>query len=132
MIFHKHGVMHHSLILLHVRFAKGSFIAYMGRFNTHARTRFLSPGITYTVNLVFKFLDVEKNSIKPRLISLEYKLEGEAKSYISYLAYGREDGWMMAELFQFTNIMRPADLEIQFKGTVDNSSLENVSWQKLV
>ncbi|KAJ9537423.1 hypothetical protein OSB04_030156 [Centaurea solstitialis] len=105
------------------RFKKGSVIAPYGRFIAHANAQFLSPGITYTVNLVFKFIDAERNSSEPRLISLRYKLEEGTSSLMSYLAYGREDGWMMVELFQFTNIMTSVDLEITFEGPKDGSSL---------
>ncbi|KAJ9537424.1 hypothetical protein OSB04_030157 [Centaurea solstitialis] len=110
-------------LLLYVKFEKGSVIAPYGRFIAHARTQFLSPGITYTVNLVFKFLDAKRISSEPRFISLRYKLVGGRNSCISYLAYGRDDGWMMVELFQFTNIMTSVDLEITFEGPKDGSSL---------
>ncbi|KAI3692230.1 hypothetical protein L6452_32041 [Arctium lappa] len=98
------------------RFSEGTYRSYDGRFKAHVRTRFLSPRITYTVNLVFKFYLTKKNLSKPALLALKYKLEGETKSSILYLADGREDGWMMVELFQFASDTRIFDVKICFEG----------------
>ncbi|KAK1417799.1 hypothetical protein QVD17_26933 [Tagetes erecta] len=39
-----------------------------------------------------------------------YKLKGETETLLSYLAYEREDGWWMTELYQFTSDQRIVDL----------------------
>ncbi|KAJ9542523.1 hypothetical protein OSB04_029029 [Centaurea solstitialis] len=115
--------MYRILLLLHVRFAEGSYLAYAGKFKAHIRTRFLSPQITYTVNLVFKFLHTRKHSSERTYLPLRYKLVGEISSLNSYLALEREDGWMMVELYQFTGHKRNFDLAIQFHGKVSDDDL---------
>ncbi|KAM0070232.1 putative protein kinase RLK-Pelle-CrRLK1L-1 family [Helianthus debilis subsp. tardiflorus] len=92
-----------------------------GSLKTHVQTQFLLPEITYTVNLVFKFILPEKARKEFDLISLKYKLQGESKTSISYLASEREDGWWMCELYQFTSDHRIVDLQIEFDG-FDRSS----------
>lgn len=81
---------------------------------TCVKAQFLSPGITYTVNLVFKFTLPRKDRKCHDRIALKYKLQGDTHSSISYLAYEREDGWWMCELYQFTSDHRTIDLEILF------------------
>ncbi|KAK1417801.1 hypothetical protein QVD17_26935 [Tagetes erecta] len=85
-----------------------------GMVKTRVKAQFLSPGITYTVNLVFKFTLPRKDRKCHDRIALKYKLQGEKHSSISYLAYEREDGWWMCELYQFTSDRRTIDLEILF------------------
>ncbi|XP_076955813.1 F-box protein VBF-like [Bidens hawaiensis] len=46
--------------------------------------------------------------------SLKYKLKGETKSSVSHLAYKRDDGLYMAELYQFTCDHNVVDLQILF------------------
>ncbi|MFS7982386.1 putative protein kinase RLK-Pelle-LRR-I-1 family [Helianthus anomalus] len=98
------------------RFAVGTYHSVIGRFRTRVKTQFLSPLITYKVNLVFKFMLPERMS-KCKLISLKYKLLGERKYSTSYFAYEREDGWWMAELYRFTSDGRSIDLDILFDGS---------------
>ncbi|KAM0070308.1 putative protein kinase RLK-Pelle-CrRLK1L-1 family [Helianthus debilis subsp. tardiflorus] len=98
------------------------------KWEADVKTQFLSPGITYTVNLVFKFYSererrCEPISLKYRLqgerfepISLKYRLQGERESSISYIAYEREEGWWACELYQFTTDHRTVDLQILFEG----------------
>ncbi|KAJ0872849.1 putative protein kinase RLK-Pelle-CrRLK1L-1 family [Helianthus annuus] len=85
-------------------------------FKTRVETQFLSPGITYTVNLVFKFKFLVDEAINCHLMSLKYKLQGETKSSVSHLAYKTEDGWWRSELYQFASDDRVVDLEILFDG----------------
>ncbi|KAJ0859260.1 putative protein kinase RLK-Pelle-CrRLK1L-1 family [Helianthus annuus] len=98
------------------RFAVGTCLYFPcdGILKTHVKSQFLSPGITYTVNIVFKF---ENPKVRKgyELISLRYKLQGETESSISHLAYEREDGWWMCELYHFTCDRRTVDLQILFE-----------------
>ncbi|MFS7923075.1 putative protein kinase RLK-Pelle-LRR-I-1 family [Helianthus anomalus] len=91
------------------RFAVGCYEPSGAKFKTHVRTQFLSPQITYTVNLVFK---IKKN--KKQGIVIEHKLEGEKATSYSFLSGEREDGWLTAELYRFTSEQRTVDLEIMF------------------
>ncbi|KAJ0691165.1 putative protein kinase RLK-Pelle-CrRLK1L-1 family [Helianthus annuus] len=83
---------------------------------TRVETQFLSPGITYTVNLVFKFIFPVDEAINCLLMPLKYKLQGETKTSVSPLAYKTEDGWWRSELYQFTSDDRVVDLEILLDG----------------
>ncbi|KAJ0954723.1 putative protein kinase RLK-Pelle-CrRLK1L-1 family [Helianthus annuus] len=91
------------------RFAKGCYEPLGKKFKTSVRTQFLSPSITYTVNLVFK-----NKKAKERYVGLEYKLEGQKHKSYSFVSDEREDGWLTAELYQFTSDQRNVDLEILF------------------
>lgn len=90
----------------------------LGIFKTHVRAQFLSPLVTYTVNLVFKFSQRDNTLSKVRFTSLVYKLKHERwiQSSLSYLAHERDDGWMMIELYQFTSDANTIDLTIHFEG----------------
>ncbi|KAI7732387.1 hypothetical protein M8C21_025785 [Ambrosia artemisiifolia] len=100
------------------RFAMGSYLAYNRKFKIRVRTQFLSPKTVYEVNLVFKF--IKKNpSDEPPYIALEYKLAGNTKFSIVHLADEREDGWLMARLYELTSESRNVDLEIIFKSSKD-------------
>ncbi|KAJ9537416.1 hypothetical protein OSB04_030149 [Centaurea solstitialis] len=105
------------------RFGDGSYLAYGGKFKAHIRTRFLSPGITYTVNLVFKFLHTRKHSSERTYLPLRYRLQGEISYSYSYLALEREDGWMMVELYHFIGDKRNFDKAIQFNSKVYGDDL---------
>ncbi|KAM0070294.1 putative protein kinase RLK-Pelle-CrRLK1L-1 family [Helianthus debilis subsp. tardiflorus] len=86
---------------------------------TQVRSQFLSPGITYTVNLVFNFEkedNMEEDFKGCQDISLKYRLQGERESSISYLAYQIEDRRWACELYQFTTDHRTVDLQILFEG----------------
>ncbi|KAL7596053.1 hypothetical protein Lser_V15G29985 [Lactuca serriola] len=89
------------------RFAVNGHQPLCMEFKTHVRPQFLSQYITYTVNLVFqlKYTDY---------LGLCYRLAGETKSWTSYLVEKREDGCLMAELYQFTSDNRNVDHEITF------------------
>ncbi|KAK9049937.1 hypothetical protein SSX86_031094 [Deinandra increscens subsp. villosa] len=93
---------------------------------TRVKTQFLSPGITYGVNLVFKFMhprDTKKGRV---LITLKYRLQGETKTSISHFAVQREDGWYMAELYQLISEQRIVDHKIWFVGFFDDYEVINV------
>ncbi|KAK9077819.1 hypothetical protein SSX86_006157 [Deinandra increscens subsp. villosa] len=92
------------------------YITHNGVFKAHLRPQFLSPQTTYTVNLVFRRPGEVLPSIKARYLRVKYRLEGESKLSVSYLADVREDGWLMAELYQFDSQRRDIDIEISFEG----------------
>ncbi|KAK1417783.1 hypothetical protein QVD17_26917 [Tagetes erecta] len=99
------------------RFVVGPYQYENGRVKTHVKTQFLTPLITYAVNLVFKFRRIVNKTGCPELVRLKYKLQGETESSIAYLADERKDGWWMCELYQFTSQdHRTIDLEIIFDG----------------
>ncbi|KAD4178564.1 hypothetical protein E3N88_27155 [Mikania micrantha] len=91
------------------RFAAGCYEPCGAKFKAHVRTQFLLPQIAYTVNLVFK-----RNMSREQYIGLEYKLEGEEDKSYTFLSDEREDGWLTAELYQFTSDNITIDLEIMF------------------
>ncbi|CAI9261800.1 unnamed protein product [Lactuca saligna] len=84
-------------------------------FKTHVIAQFLSLHTTYTVNLVF-LLDPKVN-YKDCDVRLKYILAGETKHSTSYLADEGEDGWLIAELYQFTSTTRTIELEITFESS---------------
>ncbi|XP_076957728.1 uncharacterized protein LOC143633282 [Bidens hawaiensis] len=108
------------------------YITNYGTFKAHVRTQFLSPLITYTVNLVFKHTKCAFT--EPHYLGIRYRLEGETKPSVSCLADVREDGWLMAELYQFESQERNVDLEISFEGVMDYSSqylIEGIEFQPI-
>ncbi|KAJ9537979.1 hypothetical protein OSB04_030712 [Centaurea solstitialis] len=101
------------------RFAVHNYLSYDGKFKTHVQTQLLSPEVTYTVNLVFKCNFTNGSLSKATQLALKYKLRSETGYTISYLADGREDGWLMVELYHFTNDKIDVDLEIWFESSVN-------------
>ncbi|MFS7923108.1 putative protein kinase RLK-Pelle-CrRLK1L-1 family [Helianthus anomalus] len=103
------------------RFAAGKcYVTHNGKFVARLQAQFLSPQIAYTVNLVFK-RPGEVVAIKPCYVGIRYRLKGETECSVSCLADVKEDGWLMAELYQFESQSRYVDLEILFEGVIDNS-----------
>lgn len=97
------------------RFIVGTCFALDFKFKIRARAQFLTPSITYTVNLVFKFYN-ERNLTRQPNILLKYKVRGQTKtSSFSYLAVKRDDDWWMVELCHFTSQGTIADFEIIFE-----------------
>ncbi|XP_076932196.1 uncharacterized protein LOC143597639 [Bidens hawaiensis] len=107
------------------------YITNYGTFKAHVRTQLLTPLITYTVNLVFKHTKFAFT--EPYYLGIRYRLEGETKPLVSCLAGVREDGWLMAELYQFESQERNVSLEISFEGIMDYSSrnliIEGIEFQ---
>ncbi|PWA47358.1 protein kinase domain, Nitrogen network kinase 1, Phloem protein 2-like protein [Artemisia annua] len=98
-------------------------------FKVHIRTQFLTPSIRYTVNLV---LCKDEYSIEQMYAALRYKLEGEAKTSIVYLATTTKDNLSyIAELYQFTSDGRVFDLEIVFLDHKKDLHVEGVLFQPL-
>ncbi|XP_076909262.1 uncharacterized protein LOC143566448 [Bidens hawaiensis] len=91
-------------------------------FKAHVKAQFLSPQITYTVNLVLRHLGEMPASVNPCYFGIKYRLEGETKCSVSYLTDAREDGCSMAELFQFESEKSNVDLKISFEGIMGSFS----------
>ncbi|KAL7594775.1 hypothetical protein Lser_V15G29997 [Lactuca serriola] len=92
------------------RFNMDYSIPYCYKSKLQVRTQFLSPHITYTVNLVFDFDYPIHN-----YFGINYILAGETKSSTVYLVDERKDGWLMAELYHFTIDKRRIDFDITFE-----------------
>ncbi|KAJ9537574.1 hypothetical protein OSB04_030307 [Centaurea solstitialis] len=100
----------------HSRFAEGCYQVKENILTAHVRARFLSPEITYTVNFVFKILDmytIQEEYYRP--VEFMHRLVGETEASISHIAICSENGWTMCELYQFTSDGTRFDLDIQFK-----------------
>ncbi|GJT14470.1 kinase-like domain, phloem protein 2-like protein [Tanacetum coccineum] len=98
-------------------------------FKVHIRTQFLTPSIRYTLNLVVR----KGNSSEKQLhVALRYKLEGETKTSIVYLATTTKDNRsFIAELYQFTSNGRTFDLDIVFEDHKDDLEVEGILFQPL-
>lgn len=81
------------------------------------------------MNFVFKFKNGKES--KEPYIALKYKLEGETKTSIVYLADERKDEWLMAELYQFTSDETIVDLEIIFEANKEWLVVEGIEFQPL-
>ncbi|CAI9304508.1 unnamed protein product [Lactuca saligna] len=86
------------------------FISFSSDFKVEVRTRFLSPHVTYTINLVFKH-EINKYGIYVPFI---YKLEEETHYSKSHIVQLRKDGWLMAELYRFTSYKKEHEFKIEF------------------
>ncbi|KAJ9537981.1 hypothetical protein OSB04_030714 [Centaurea solstitialis] len=107
------------------RFGKVGYLQ-LRKINVHARAQFLSPRVTYTVNLVFRppYTD-DINSKEPVYVAIVYKLDEERESSIAYIADRREDGWLMVQFYQFTSDTKYFDLRFQFEATRER---DHYSW----
>lgn len=86
------------------------FISFSSDFKVEVRTRFLSPHVTYTINLVFKH-EINKYGIYVPFI---YKLKEETHYSKSHIVQLRKDGWLMAELYRFTSYKEEHEFKIDF------------------
>ncbi|KAK9050765.1 hypothetical protein SSX86_030265 [Deinandra increscens subsp. villosa] len=87
-----------------------------GAVKTRVEAQFLSPGITYTVNLVFKYMLPMKKARKDhQYIKLDYSLNDRYyENNLAYFACERKDGWWMCELCHFTSDQRKVGFSFQF------------------
>ncbi|GJU80709.1 hypothetical protein Tco_1283074 [Tanacetum coccineum] len=100
------------------RFVAGCYKAHMMKFKIRVITPlFLSPDVTYGVNLVFKYSEIEQDERQQEASSCMYKLLGETEIWMVNIGDLREDGWLVAELYHFTNEGEKSilDLEIIFE-----------------
>ncbi|PWA68593.1 protein kinase domain, Nitrogen network kinase 1, Phloem protein 2-like protein [Artemisia annua] len=101
--------------ILNSRFPGGRCYLYQREFKARVRGEYLTPHISYTVNLVLRYKkQSEVNSFNP----LRYKIDGEdeTKVFIIYPSiHEREDGWFIVPLYHFTTQHATADLQFQFE-----------------
>ncbi|GJY57850.1 kinase-like domain, phloem protein 2-like protein [Tanacetum coccineum] len=110
------------------RFPAGLYQTNNKGFITHVKTHFLSPLITYTVNLVFDISSYGEQAY----VDLKYRLKGETPTSTVYLANKRKDDRLyMAELYQFTSEGSIVDLEIMFDDCETNIGVEGILFQPL-
>ncbi|KAL4565078.1 hypothetical protein LXL04_029161 [Taraxacum kok-saghyz] len=106
------------------RFGADYDINFFKEFKIHVRTQFLTPHITYAVNLVF-----DSNYISyTRTLYIDYTLAGEREPWTSNVLDTREDGWFTTELYQFTSDRRCVELDITFS-CMDEIGVEGIEFQ---
>ncbi|GKC75600.1 hypothetical protein Tco_1126374 [Tanacetum coccineum] len=76
-----------------------------------ANPRFLSPNVTYSINLIYKYLCSDKGGHVP----LKYKLQEEKKYWTSCVAH-RRGQWLITELYQFTSYQRKHEFSFEVVG----------------
>ncbi|KAJ0639797.1 hypothetical protein HanLR1_Chr16g0607761 [Helianthus annuus] len=77
------------------------------------KTQFLSPNVTYIINLVYKRDHPHQDDLR---IPFKYKLEGMRKYATSCVSRVGEGGWRRTELLQFTSTKNEHHFDIQFSG----------------
>lgn len=99
------------------------------RFKACVRGEYLTPQISYTLNLVFRYRwQSSVNSYNP----LRYKIDGEdeTKVFIIYPStHMREDGWFIVPLHQFTCQHKTADLQFEFESHATNLLVAGIEFQ---
>ncbi|GJR88792.1 kinase-like domain, phloem protein 2-like protein [Tanacetum coccineum] len=95
------------------RFFNVVMCSYNG-FKVKVYTQFLSPNVTYTINLVFKisFENYEVQKAIGTYVSCTYKLEEETHYLNSSNATMREDGWLVIPLYRFISYQKKYDFNI--------------------
>lgn len=74
------------------------------------KTKLLSLGLNYKVNLIFRFCGPRRSYAKQMYVNLKYKKGGE--NFHAYFATWRDDGWMIIELCSFFYNKEDADFEV--------------------
>ncbi|KAL4581145.1 hypothetical protein LXL04_017354 [Taraxacum kok-saghyz] len=98
------------------------------QFSVDIKTKFLSPNITYKVNIVFIHGVKRWDNL-----SVQYKSPSETNYLVSFVAHERRDGWLTAELYQFINVSGNIDLKIEFRclNGIDVEGIEFVPVEKV-
>ncbi|GJW42895.1 kinase-like domain, phloem protein 2-like protein [Tanacetum coccineum] len=110
------------------RFPAGLYQTNNKGFKTHVKTQFLSPSITYTVNLVLDSFSFGEQAY----VDLKYRLKGETTTSTVYLANRRDDDMChIVELYQFTSDGSIVDLEIDFDDHGTNLRVEGILFRPL-
>ncbi|MFS7922448.1 hypothetical protein Hanom_Chr03g00249271 [Helianthus anomalus] len=78
---------------------KVDYLLFLG-LRLKVKTQFLSPNVTYTINLVYKCKHPLQHNLR---IPFKYKLEEMSEYSKSCVAHVGEHEWLRTELFQFTN-----------------------------
>ncbi|PWA41314.1 protein kinase domain, Nitrogen network kinase 1, Phloem protein 2-like protein [Artemisia annua] len=116
------------------RFVAGCYKAHKMEFKIRVITPlFLSPHVTYRVNLVFHYSKIKQ--MKQQSFPLMYKLLGGTKISMVNVADMRGDGRLVAQLYRFTNEGDKSilDLEIIFEdsGLSGYFYIEGINFQPL-
>ncbi|KAM0068517.1 putative protein kinase RLK-Pelle-CrRLK1L-1 family [Helianthus debilis subsp. tardiflorus] len=95
------------------RFSNVVMCTYNG-FKVKVFTRFLTPHVTYTINIVFKinFQNYEVQKGIGTCVSCSYKLDDDSHYLYSSNANMREDGWLVIPLYQFTSNQKTHNFNI--------------------
>nr|XP_043629412.1 uncharacterized protein LOC122600723 [Erigeron canadensis] len=118
------------------RFPVGTYSTLDRKFKTRVRTQFLTPNITYTINLVYKNWFSSGPFHSEDVIEIEYKLDdhihGETKTWTTYLGDHRGNGWYAVELYQFTSDGTPVNLDISFEAKLYSGRVvEGIEFQSM-
>ncbi|PWA35874.1 Concanavalin A-like lectin/glucanase, subgroup [Artemisia annua] len=98
--------------IVNSRFPGGRCYYYDDAFKARVRGEYLTPHISYTLNLIFRYrYESNVNEYNP----LRYEVDRESKVFIIYPSYMREDGWFIAPLYHFTTQHTTADLQFHFE-----------------
>ncbi|GJU76522.1 kinase-like domain, phloem protein 2-like protein [Tanacetum coccineum] len=109
------SLLHPSGDIVNSRFPGGRCYRYYSKYKARVIGQYLTPQISYTLNLVFRYKrDTNVNGYGP----LKYKVDGEeeTKVFIIYPIDMNKDGWFIAPLYQFTSQHKTADLQFEFQG----------------
>ncbi|PWA95664.1 protein kinase-like domain, Phloem protein 2-like protein [Artemisia annua] len=113
MTYQEELLRHPTGYIVNSRFPGGKCFYYYYDFKARVRGEYLTPHISYTLNLFFRYeYESKVNSYNP----LRYKIDGEPKVFLIYpCTHMREDGWFIIPLYHFTNQHTTADLQFQFE-----------------
>uniref|UniRef100_A0A251VAQ2 Putative phloem protein 2-like protein n=1 Tax=Helianthus annuus TaxID=4232 RepID=A0A251VAQ2_HELAN len=89
---------------------KVDYLLFLG-LRLKVKTQFLSPNVTYTINLVYKCKHPLQHNLR---IPFKYKLEEMSEYSKSCVAHVGEHGWLKTELFQFTSTKKKHNFDIHF------------------
>lgn len=91
-------------------------------FIVEVRTHFLSPNVTYSMNLVFKQYYQRTN------VNFRYKLDEETQYWASCNVSVKEDELLVIELYQFTSYQNEHNFNIKFIRSDNGADLSNICY----
>ncbi|GJV23344.1 kinase-like domain, phloem protein 2-like protein [Tanacetum coccineum] len=114
--------------IVNSRFPGGLCYDYYWDFKARVRGQYLTPQISYMVNLVFRYWRRPYvNKYEPLI---RYKVDGEeTKVCIIYPTYMRQDGWFIAPLYQFTSQHKTADIQFEFESRSTHLIVAGIEFQ---
>ncbi|GKF57821.1 hypothetical protein Tco_0171358, partial [Tanacetum coccineum] len=92
--------------------SRGRCYEYHSKFKARVRGQYLTPHISYMLNLVFRY---EDQSDVSSYYPLKCKIDGKENVLIIYPINMRQDGWFTVPLYQFTSQHKTADLQFEFE-----------------
>ncbi|PWA46697.1 protein kinase-like domain, Phloem protein 2-like protein [Artemisia annua] len=111
------------------RFPGGLCYQYDHGFKACVRGEYLTPHISYTLNLVFRY---KYESCVNSNHRLRYKIDGEdeTKVFIIYPStHMREDGWFIVPFYHFTTQHTTADLLFEFENNYPKLLVAGIEFQ---